>query len=162
MEKIYTSRYANSDLKSPNVIKVGISRGVPRFKLRYELSGNIKELAPTSAIFHIENKERFARAYKEQLDQIGKARVMELLRSAGYGDEKPLVLLCYEDLTCDDPKKNWCHRTYLGEWLRENLGIEVEEYPDSSCFAKKAEKKAEKEKAAWRRDDELEGQLSLF
>ena len=162
MEKLYTSRYANSNLKSTNVIKVGISRGLPRFKLRYELAGNIKELAPSSAIFNITDKERFSRAYKAQLDQLGKEGVLSLLRKAGYGEGKSLVLLCYEDLTCDDPQKNWCHRTYLAEWLRDNLGIEVEEYPDNNCFEKKAERKAEKEKAAWRRDDELEGQLSLF
>lgn len=166
MEKIYTSRYANSRLKSDDVIKVGITRGLPKFGLKYQLAKNIIEFAPSYKIFHLTSKEDFSRAYKLQLDTLGREKAMELLKEAGYGGEKPLVLLCYEDLTCDDPKKNWCHRTYLAEWLRDKLGIEVEEYPDDNCFAmkeqKKAEKEAEKEARRKATEKELENQLSLF
>ena len=166
MEKIYTSRYANSSLKSDNVIKVGITRGLPKFGLKYQLAKNVIEFAPEYKIFHIENREAFGRAYKSQLDLLGREKAMSLLKEAGYGGEKPLVLLCYEDLTCNDPKKNWCHRTYLAEWIRDNLGIEVEEYPDENCFAmkeqKKAEKKAEEDMLRQAAEKELENQLSLF
>lgn len=161
MGKLYTSRYSNSGLKSQEIIKVGITRGLPRFPLKYELAKNIIEFAPSYGIFNIKSKEKFAEAYKAQLDKLGADRAMELLVGAGYGGEKDVVLLCYEDLTCDNPNKNWCHRTYLAEWLKDNLGIEVEEYPDNNTFAKKAERKAEKEANAFI-DDTLEGQMSLF
>lgn len=38
---IYTSRYSNPELKTGNYTVVGITRGAPKFPLRYTLAGNI-------------------------------------------------------------------------------------------------------------------------
>ena len=39
---IYTSRYSNPELKTGNYTVVGITRGAPKFPLRYTLAGNIE------------------------------------------------------------------------------------------------------------------------
>lgn len=138
MGKLYTSRYSNKDLQHTDALKVGISAGLPRFPLKYELTANLTQLAPGRAIFRMTDKAAFRRKYFEQLDRLGIAMVEQLIKSVWRGNgEKDLILLCYEDVTCDDNSKNWCHRTYLAEWLRERLGYEVEEYPDSGCYAAK-------------------------
>ena len=49
--KIYTSRYQNPELQSGNYTVVGITRGAPRFPLKYTLSGNIIEFAPPGYLF---------------------------------------------------------------------------------------------------------------
>lgn len=36
---IYTSRYSNPELKTGNYTVVGITRGAPKFPLRYTLAG---------------------------------------------------------------------------------------------------------------------------
>ena len=49
---IYTSRYSNPELKTGNYTVVGITRGAPKFPLRYTLAGNIMEIGsrrPTSS-----------------------------------------------------------------------------------------------------------------
>lgn len=159
MGKLYTSRYANKDLQTSDAIKVSISRSKPRFPLKYEISRTLAQLAPNGAIFNLTDKVAFTRKYTEQLERIGFPTVLEMLKSVGYGSEKDVILLCYEDITCDDPNKNWCHRTILGQWL-EKHGIEVKEYPDSNCFANKPKK----EKKPVRVPDEnyLDGQMALF
>lgn len=159
MGKLYTSRYANKDLANSNAIKVSISRGRPKFPLRYEIEAGLILLAPSSKIFGITDNEKFARRYMEQLDGLGFPKVLEMLKNVGYGSDRDVVLLCFEDITCDNPKKNFCHRTVLAEWLRMH-GIDSEEYPDSGCFANKPKK--EKKPVRKPDDDILEGQMALF
>ena len=48
---IYTSRYSNPELKTGNYTVVGITRGAPKFPLRYTLAGNIMEIAPPGYLF---------------------------------------------------------------------------------------------------------------
>lgn len=158
MGKLYTSRYSNKDLIDSGAIMVGISLGKPRFPLKYEISDVLLKLAPNRAIFGITDKLVFRKRYTEQLDRIGADEVLKMLKSVGYGSDKDVVLLCYEDVTCDNPDKNWCHRTYLGNWIEEKLGIKVEEYPDKNCFAAKEARKNEQTLL----DDSIEEQLKLF
>ena len=145
MGKIYTSRYSNKDLQYTDALKVGISLGQPRFPLKYELSGNIVQLAPNRTIFRMTDKVAFRRRYMDQLNALGKREVEKLINEAWKEPEKDLILLCYEDVTCDDPTKNWCHRTTFAEWYEEKFGIKVEEYPDSGNFAAKHKQEPEEE-----------------
>ena len=41
---IYTSRYQNPELATGRYTVVGITRGKPKFPLKYELAGNIIEM----------------------------------------------------------------------------------------------------------------------
>jgi hypothetical protein len=142
--KLYISRYSNKDLAKSQAVKVGITRGEPRFKLSFSLKGNITLLAPPRSIFNMTDKAAFRRKYFEYLDGVGVSEAKRVLEQFGYGVEKEMVLLCYEDTTCDDPRKNWCHRTMFAEWWAKNTGQIVEEYPDSGNFESKRKKEKPK------------------
>lgn len=137
--KFYTSRYSNKDLAEADVHCVGVTLYPPRFPLRFKLEGNISQFAPRKSYFKTTDKELFRKKYMEQMDRLGKEEVSYLLGRYAE-DGKDVVLLCYEDVTCDDPNKNWCHRQLLAEWLKENLGLDVEEYPDSGNWKAKHQK----------------------
>ena len=44
--KIFTSRYSNPELAGDKYTVVGVTRTPPKFPLRYQLQGNIAEIAP--------------------------------------------------------------------------------------------------------------------
>lgn len=96
---IYTSRYSNPELKTGNYTVVGITRGAPKFPLRYTLAGNIMEIAPPGYLFNEYNRERFTPPYFQHMDRVGTARIAQILQH--YEDMgKPVVLCCYEDGRC--------------------------------------------------------------
>ena len=138
--KIYTSRYSNKDLATADAHIVGITLYPPRFTLKFKLEENIGQLAPQKSYFKTADKALFRRRYLEQMEKLGEDGVQALLNPY-TGDGRDIILLCYEDVTCDDPEKNWCHRQLLAEWLKDRLGWDVEEYPDSGNWkAKHADK----------------------
>lgn len=153
MTKLYVSRYSNKELEDPNVIKVGISRGLPKFSTKYVLAGNIFQLAPPSSIFAMTDEFAFRRKYFEHLDKIGVEGVKRLLEKMGYGKAEQIVLLCYEDITSG----KWCHRTMFAEWWEKNTGEKVKEFPDHNTYEIKEKKKEEKN-----RGGQVEGQMNLF
>lgn len=63
MLKIYTSRYQNPELSNGSYTVVGITRGAPKFPLRYVLAGNIIEIAPPGYLFNEYDRTRFTRPY---------------------------------------------------------------------------------------------------
>ena len=140
MTKLYVSRYSNKNLSTSKAVIVGITRGMPRFKLAYSLRGNILLVAPPRAIFNMTDKAAFKRKYFEYLDGVGLEKIKKALEEFGYGYEKEMVLLCYEDVTCKDPNRNWCHRTMFAEWWRLKTGQAITEYPDEGNFASKHQK----------------------
>lgn len=119
--KLYTSRWQNRALETLDVVPVGISRGTPKFPVRYRYRRLI-ELAPDGWMLGIEDDELFEWAYRAKLDRLGADRLARLLR--GLSDEeggKPLALLCYKA----DPAE--CHRGMFARWWRERTGQRVEE-----------------------------------
>ena len=134
MTKIYTSRYSNKELAKTESFKIGISRGKPRFSLGYEIHANLISLAPPRAIFGMPDREMFKKRYFGHLDYLGLEKIKEILGRTGYGTEKELILLCYEDVTKED---NWCHRTMFAEWWEKQTGEKIEEYPDKNTYAAK-------------------------
>lgn len=140
MTKLYVSRYSNKSLAKSKAVIVGITRGMPRFKLAFPLRGNILLIAPPRAIFNMTDKAAFKRKYFEYLDSVGIEEIKKALEMFGYGYEREMVLLCYEDVTCEDPNKNWCHRTMFAEWWALKTGQAVTEYPDEGNFASKHQK----------------------
>ena len=134
--KIYTSRYSNKDLATADAHIVGITLYPPRFPLKFKLEGNIGKLAPQRSYFKTTDKELFREKYMAQLDLLGEEGVQALLKPY-MGDGRDIILLCYEDVTCDDPDKNWCHRQLLAEWRSKHLWVSVEEYPDSGNWKAK-------------------------
>ena len=120
---LYTSRFQNPELKSGNYTVVGIVRGTPRFKLGYELAGNIIDIAPTRELFKIEDLDEFAPPYKAHLNEVGFERISaQIQKYVDFG--KDVVLCCYEDVR--DPNE-WCHRLVFAEWWFEKTGERIPE-----------------------------------
>lgn len=123
---LYTSRYSNPELKTGKYVAVRISLGTPKWPLGYEIAGEIKDLMPWGMLNKYSHEE-FIHRYRERLDKIGVNRIQrELSRFSG---EKPVVLLCYEDVR---KPGEWCHRTHFAEWWHDRTGEIVEELPDPS------------------------------
>lgn len=121
--ELYTSRWANKDLAYLDAVKVGISRGKPRWKLPYRYRV-LWELAPSREAFGLHDREEFARVYRVGIGEIGAQAILaKLERISAEEGERPLVLLCFENVLDGD----WCHRRVAAEWLKERLGIEVRE-----------------------------------
>lgn len=139
--RLYTSRYSNPTLFDKNIVKVGVTRGLPKWNLPYELSGNIIELAPPGYLFSETDRERFTPQFFKHLDRIGKSNILELLKRYGYGEVEEMALLCYEDVR--NPGE-WCHRLVCGEWIENRLGIHVEELRDPTQSKWEKEEEARK------------------
>ncbi len=127
---IFTSRYANPELKSCKYTAVRISLGLPRWRLDYEIAGAIDELMPRG-IFGIEDYDEFHRRYFEKLDAIGVDKIREKLHSFEELG-KPVVLLCFEDIRKGD--WNWCHRNIFASWWKQHTGEIIPELQDDSKF----------------------------
>ncbi|MFB7424708.1 hypothetical protein ACFC0K_15695 [Streptomyces hydrogenans] len=103
---------------------VRITRGHPRYKLAYQLTHRVQELAPAASYF-TEPQPIFTASYRADLDNLGAPRVAELLGAiaASAGDHR-LVLLCFEDLS---KPGLWCHRQVFADWWQERTGDAVRE-----------------------------------
>ncbi len=120
MSELYTSRWQNGELRKLPVLPVGISRGVPKFRLGYRYR-RLMELAPSQETFAIEDREEFERAYRQGLEQIGLETIMRKLeRISREAGGLPLALLCFERVD------EFCHRHVLRDFLTER-GVEIRE-----------------------------------
>ena len=118
--KVYTSYFGNSaKLSKAGVMVVGITLYPPK----WFYGPNLREVAPTQAIFAISNapdevyNPRFRR---EVLSKVDPHEFYRKLQNLSQG--KDVALCCYEK---PDDK---CHRFLVAEWLETNLGIEVPEF----------------------------------
>lgn len=126
---IWTSRYSNQILQNGKYYAVGISLGKPKFHVDYQIMNQLYELAPGGYTLRWDY-ERFKRAYFEKLNNLGRRKVENRLlveSSIAHDTGKELVLLCFEDIR---KPEEWCHRTLLAEWCRDNLGITINELED--------------------------------
>lgn len=124
----YTSRFSNPELKSGNYTVVGIVRGLPKFKLNYDLAGNIIDIAPPRTLFNVYDREIFTAPYKGHLDKVGLERISAQLQT--YTElGKDVVLCCYEDVR---KPQEWCHRLVFAEWWLEKTGCQINELQDDS------------------------------
>ena len=127
---IYTSRYSNPELQSGKYTVVGITRGAPKFPLKYALSGNSIEIAPPGYLFNENDRVKFTPAYFRHMDRTGARRIAGILASYERIDRsKDVVLCCYEDVRIPG---EWCHRLVFAEWWLARTGERIEELPDSS------------------------------
>lgn len=160
MQRIYTSRFSNKELRTGKYYTVGITLGKPKFSLGYVESEHCYLLAPDKTMWG-KSREEFRTLYLKKLDSIGEWKIRNLLTkfSENAGD-RDIVLLCYEDVR--DPSQH-CHRTTLAEWIGMKFGIKVEELSDPSPVKlKKEKKKAEKKEDSPDRQDCNCKQMSLF
>jgi hypothetical protein len=135
--EIWTSRFQNKALAArPELVKVGITVGQPRWPLGYEYE-RLPLLAPYG-LLHEADRERFTRAYCTRLDAAGVAAVLAALQAiSDEHDGRDLVLLCYEDLAkvYPDGSLEWCHRVVFSEWWRARTGEVILELPRADAPA---------------------------
>jgi Active DUF488-N3 subclade len=88
---------------------VGISRGVPRWRLPYRYR-MLRLLAPTRETFGLKDTDDFAEQYVARLEEIGLEKIIsDLARIGEKNCDRPLVLLCWEK------PSEFCHRHLLGD-----------------------------------------------
>jgi hypothetical protein len=127
--QLYTSRWQNKELADLDVQPVGISRGLPKWRLPYSYR-TLQLLAPSGQAFGIDDSDEFERAYRAGLEDIGLEVILGALKSiSGDSGERPLVLLCYEDvLPPPQGKGDLCHRRIAARWLEQKVpGLVVPE-----------------------------------
>jgi uncharacterized protein YeaO (DUF488 family) len=98
-----------------------------------DLKFEYKALAPNWKILDkfkkkVISEEKFILAYKEQLNELNPASVVEHLNFLTGGEEP--VLMCH----CS--KTKFCHRHLLADWLENKLGIHIEEFGSSDHIRK--------------------------
>ena len=121
-----TSRYQAADLiQASGRAAVGMTLGYPRWKLRYPVVANLRQLAPTREMIHVGDASIFEEMYHSRLDDLGVGRVRELLTMCvERANNERLLLLCYEDITKPGLR---CHRRLFASWWLENTGEVVPE-----------------------------------
>jgi uncharacterized protein YeaO (DUF488 family) len=125
--RVYTSRYQNPNVASEGRVAYGITAYPPRFPLKFKLSGNLQDLAPTREMLRGYmakrlNDETFRQQYIARLNALGADQVKAILTEA-QGEASGIVLLCFEDVHAGQT----CHRSDLARWLQEHLGLVVDE-----------------------------------
>jgi hypothetical protein len=122
-----TSRFQAADrILESGLVAVRISRGAPRWKLRYELAGAIKSLAPSKDLYAKRGSPEFEAEFIQQLDALGTELLSDEFRtiSDGHGGAG-LVLLCFEDL--DELGEGSCHRRMFARWWEARTGRSIPE-----------------------------------
>jgi hypothetical protein len=119
--KLFTARYADYDPAWGVAVRTSV--GTPR-RWRHETLDHVRRVTPYG-IRHVTDRAAFTRLYTERLERAGADAIYGRLQGISDAHEgRPLVLLCFEDLREPD---RFCHRTLLGAWLEEQLGIDVHE-----------------------------------
>lgn len=130
MIELFTSRYQNPELAHrPDLLKVGVTLGNPRFNLPYTLADNVKLLAPNGSLFKVSDPAQFIPAYRGRLDAHGVGKISGVLEAiARKHQSEALVLLCFEDCSVKNGRLvDWCHRLVFGRWWEEQTGERVYE-----------------------------------
>ncbi|RJX18519.1 MAG: hypothetical protein C4570_06475 [Ammonifex sp.] len=123
--KLYTGRYKHKQIADSGLVPVGITLGVPKFPLPYQVVEYVRELAPDGWMFQINDRAAFTPKFYAKLDRIGVEKIRrQLERISREHGGRDLVLLCYEDVS---KPREWCHRLVFAEWWGSKTGEKVEE-----------------------------------
>lgn len=122
--KVYTSYYGNAAvLDLYNVVKIRIALYAPRYTKAHE---NCPSLAPSKSLLSdIKNDligpPEYTVRYEEELSQLNPEKVYQELLDLGKG--RDVVILCYEK------PPDFCHRHIAANWFKDELGVELIEFP---------------------------------
>jgi hypothetical protein len=122
MLQIFTSYHAKAkQLKDSGFCVVNISVKFPPFADPKNYAASLKKLAPTYDMLKLSDKEYYRR-FDEILSKTSPAEIfLELEKIAMQAGSEKVALLCYEK------DRDTCHRSYVGDWIANGLGIIVEE-----------------------------------
>lgn len=121
-----TQNYRDFKPELMNGVPVRISRGYPRFPLKYEkVVEKVTQLYPGKDLHGKGLRhEEFRRRYRKQLDYTGVDEIRKMLEGVQKRHPgKRLVLLCFEKVLDGEI----CHRRYFAEWWYEQTGLLVPE-----------------------------------
>lgn len=123
LPKLYTTRFLATDVLMSGVVEpVRVSMFPPKMDLPYEIEHTAWDLRPIKSMMG--SWPQFSGEYLEKLDKDGITLIADRLdKIAGNSENKPLALLCYEDLT----RGQGCHRHIFGVWWEEKTGDVVYE-----------------------------------
>jgi hypothetical protein len=125
--ELFTARYA--DYAPVWGVAVRTSVGTPKV-WRHGPLEHVRRLTPYG-LLHVTDRAEFTRLYTARLERAGAEAIRARLQGISDAhDGWPLVLCCFEDVR--EPGV-WCHRTTLGAWLRNRLGVEVTEVGRSAA-----------------------------
>ena len=120
MSKILTSYFAKINKMD---FRISEPVSIARFTPKWYIGEKCLELAPSAEILlaykEDEDWEKFKKHYLEELSRLNPHEIHRKLQKLGRG--KNVVLLCFEK----DHFK--CHRSICAKWLRDKLGISVQE-----------------------------------
>jgi hypothetical protein len=119
--QIFTSYYANRQIQTGDYTLIGISIGKNRW---VNVDMYLTNIAPTWNMVKLTDRILYQKLYLEKLNAIGVESIREAFEN--IPSEKPLVLLCYENVFKPD---QWCHRTMFAEWWKEQTGEIIDELP---------------------------------
>jgi hypothetical protein len=108
---------------TPDHVRVGISRGVPR-----GMPAGYRRFTPLNPgpWFNSVAPEVYLQLYRtEILDQLDPANVVAAIERAMDG--RTAVLCCYESVAKIEAGEAYCHRHIAAAWLEDRLGLEIEE-----------------------------------
>jgi hypothetical protein len=120
MLEIWTSRYQNRSLvERPELLKLGVTRGLPKMALRYRFM-HTPQLAPPYWLFSVNDRVVFEPKFRAHLQRsLGVAGALTMLRRATQeAERRAVVLLCYEDVR---QPEEWCHRLVVSDWLAAGI-----------------------------------------
>jgi hypothetical protein len=116
---VYTGRWGDHRSWPPGVTPVRISIGKPRFLPVAGSYDAINDLMPWG-LFKITDRVEFTERFRRRLDAKGVDAIqVEFERLLEAHDQRPLMLLCYEDLL---KPGEWCHRRTFSTWWLERTG----------------------------------------
>lgn len=120
--RLFTCRYQRFDSAMGLAVRTTVGR--PRFPLRYELAGFIRELAPAAQMLRWD-QDPFRIAYHARLARIGVPGIRQLAQAIADEHGNPrVVLLCFDDLS---KPGMWCHRRMFADWWTTHTGEQVPE-----------------------------------
>ncbi|MGD0853829.1 MAG: hypothetical protein ABSA07_10820 [Acidimicrobiales bacterium] len=127
VDHLATSRFQATDrILDSGLVPVRISRGAPRWKLRYKLAGAVKSLAPSADLYARRGSSAFESDYMHQLDVLRVDDLSQEFRSISEGHGGAgLVFLCFEDL--DVLGEGSCHRRMFARWWEARTGMPIPE-----------------------------------
>jgi hypothetical protein len=108
---------------TPPVVPVRTSVGKPRFWPDAKDFPYIGALTPFG-LTKIGDEEEFTGKYVARLEKAGVDELRETFDAIDEMYQKPLALLCFEDLTKEGL---WCHRRIFATWWLEQTGETVPE-----------------------------------
>lgn len=117
--RIYTSYFGNlKALHKSGVVPVSIALWKPKWYKGLSL----KEVAPKAYMLNdsLTEDEYVGMYYRNVLYPINAYSILDKLKAMTNG--KDCALLCYEK------PGDFCHRNLLAKWLKDQTGIEIEEF----------------------------------